>query len=152
MLCLCGSQQEYQACCKNVIEGVNQADSAEALMRSRYVAYALGNAKYLLDTTVPENRYEDDVALIKEFAQTAEWVALEVLKSKESGSRAVVEFKAYYLEKGQLKLHHEKSDFRQEEGVWFYEKGALYDTKIGRNESCACGSGKKYKHCHAARA
>jgi len=21
-------------------------------------------------------------------------------------------------------------------------------TKIGRNESCPCGSGKKYKHCH----
>lgn len=22
------------------------------------------------------------------------------------------------------------------------------DKKIGRNESCPCGSGKKYKHCH----
>jgi preprotein translocase subunit SecA len=22
--------------------------------------------------------------------------------------------------------------------------------KVGRNESCPCGSGKKYKHCHGA--
>jgi preprotein translocase subunit SecA len=22
--------------------------------------------------------------------------------------------------------------------------------KIGRNEPCPCGSGKKYKHCHGA--
>ena len=22
--------------------------------------------------------------------------------------------------------------------------------KIGRNEKCPCGSGKKYKHCHGA--
>jgi len=24
--------------------------------------------------------------------------------------------------------------------------------KIGRNQACPCGSGKKYKHCHGARA
>lgn len=149
MLCLCGSSLEYHACCKDLVEGVSHAQSAEALMRSRYVAYALGNAKYLLDTTVVENRYEDDVALIKEFAQNAQWVALEILKSRESSPTAMVEFKAYYLENEILKLHHEKSDFRYESGQWFYEKGKLFDTKIGRNEMCACGSGKKYKHCHA---
>jgi preprotein translocase subunit SecA len=22
--------------------------------------------------------------------------------------------------------------------------------KVGRNEACPCGSGKKYKHCHGA--
>ena len=22
--------------------------------------------------------------------------------------------------------------------------------KVGRNEPCSCGSGKKYKHCHGA--
>lgn len=28
------------------------------------------------------------------------------------------------------------------------EKRRLLRTKIGRNESCPCGSGKKYKKCH----
>jgi hypothetical protein len=28
--------------------------------------------------------------------------------------------------------------------------GGRQTLKIGRNESCPCGSGKKYKECHAA--
>jgi preprotein translocase subunit SecA len=24
------------------------------------------------------------------------------------------------------------------------------DRKVGRNEPCPCGSGKKFKHCHGA--
>ena len=26
------------------------------------------------------------------------------------------------------------------------------ERRIGRNEPCPCGSGKKYKHCHGSRA
>jgi preprotein translocase subunit SecA len=29
------------------------------------------------------------------------------------------------------------------------EKRAVYG-KVGRNQPCPCGSGKKYKHCHGA--
>lgn len=29
---------------------------------------------------------------------------------------------------------------------------AIAESKIGRNDPCACGSGKKYKRCHGAKA
>jgi len=149
MVCLCGSQKEYKNCCKAYVEGSAKPQKAEMLMRSRYVAYAMGNAAYLVDTTVKENRYEDDAALIKEFSVNIDWLKLDVVKSREEGDVAMVEFKAYYMDDNHVILHHEKSDFVCENGVWFYDKGELFDTKIGRNEKCACGSGKKYKQCHA---
>lgn len=149
MLCICGSQKTYEKCCQPYVELGELPLHAESLMRSRYTAYAMGNAKYLVDTTSIENRYEDDIALIKEYAQNIDWVKLDVLKSTENDDVAMVEFKAYHLEQNHLILHHEKSDFIRKNGVWFYDKGVILQTKIGRNESCACGSGKKYKQCHA---
>ena len=40
-----------------------------------------------------------------------------------------------------------KSSFIKEDGTWKYLDGELYNSKIERNESCPCGSGKKFKKC-----
>ena len=142
-MCICGKKENFDACCGAIINAKRSAQSPEELMRSRYSAYVMANGTYLLESTVKENRFVDDVALIEEFSNAVEWLKLDVLNA--AGSQ--VEFKAYYRDKDGIQVLHEKSNFVQEEGVWRYKDGELYKTKIERNESCPCGSGKKFKKC-----
>ena len=114
-------------------------------MRSRYSAYVQADARYLLQSTVGENQYEEDIELIEDFATQVQWLGLRVLNAKGD----IVEFKAYYRDKEGIKVLHEKSNFLLESGVWKYKDGELYNSKIERNEPCPCGSGKKYKKCCA---
>ena len=72
--------------------------------------------------------------------------------SKED--EAIVEFEATYTQKGIRDIHHEIAGFRKIDGEWLYSEGLLRPTtvvregkKVGRNEPCPCGSGKKYKQC-----
>jgi preprotein translocase subunit SecA len=37
---------------------------------------------------------------------------------------------------------------RQEQGKKLDDKSHFNDQKVGRNEPCPCGSGKKFKQCH----
>ena len=147
MQCPCGSEKEYEACCGRIHNGTWQAASPLELMKSRYSAYTLGNGRYLVDTAVPENRYEADIELIEEHAQHTNWLSLQIIDSSEADDTGVVEFKAFYEENGSVKVLHERSRFVKQDGRWLYAEGELYDTKIGRNDPCPCGSGKKYKKC-----
>ena len=149
MKCYCGSGIDKELCCLRFIKNRELVKHPQELMRSRYSAYVLGDGRYLVDTTVAENRYEDDVALINQHAKNTHWLKLEIIKSSKRENIGFVEFKAYYKEDAKIHLHHEKSDFVKIDEVWFYEKGKILDTNIGRNESCPCGSGKKFKRCCA---
>ena len=142
-MCLCGLSRDYEECCGAIISHKRSATSAEELMRSRYSAYVKGDGVYLLFSTACEEQVNEDVKLIEEFCANVTWLKLDVLKSTLSE----VEFKAYYRDAQGIKLLHEKSRFVQEDGVWKYKNGNLFNTKIERNESCPCGSGKKYKKC-----
>lgn len=144
MNCPCGSGKVFETCCGELILGHRQAESALELMKSRYSAYATGAGDYLVETTAVANRYPGDAELISEHARKSEWIRLEIV---DVPTDDIVEFKAYYKEDGELRVHHEKSWFVIEEGQWRYDRGELYETKIGRNEVCPCGSGKKYKRC-----
>ena len=51
-------------------------------------------------------------------------------------------------------LHHEVSVFKKINNEWKYVAGEVIPTtitrvgaKVGRNDPCPCGSGKKYKQC-----
>ena len=46
-----------------------------------------------------------------------------------------------------MQYHNEES--QDEQGA---QNAVEEHHKIGRNEPCPCGSGKKYKHCHGSRA
>ncbi len=142
-MCICGKKESFEECCGAIISAKRSAETPEELMRSRYSAYVQANGSYLLESTVKENRFADDVALIEEFSNAVEWLKLDVLNA--AGSQ--VEFKAYYRDNEGIQVLHEKSNFIQEDGVWRYKDGELYATKIERNESCPCGSGKKFKKC-----
>ena len=142
-MCICGKSRSYEECCGAIISAKRSAETPEELMRSRYSAYVEANGEYLLQSTVKENRYPQDAALIEEFSNAVEWLKLDVLNAV--GDQ--VEFKAYYRDEEGIHVLHEKSNFVKEDGVWRYKDGELYTTKIERNESCPCGSGKKFKKC-----
>jgi len=159
--CPCGSGQPYSSCCAPYITGAAVAQSAEALMRSRYSAYAEHAIDYLGDTLHPEHRNDWDRDATRRWSEAAEWLGLEIV-STEGGqpgeTEGWVEFIASYNEKGELKRHHERSRFAAAGGRWYYVDGELPKPqtqrheapKVGRNDPCPCGSGKKYKKCCGA--
>ena len=118
--CYCGSGKAFANCCEPYISGTKQAPTAEALMRSRYSAYAVHNAEYLWQTTaLKERRYHSKEAILN-WAKSNQWLKLEVLNATET----TVEFKAYYLDKRlKAQVHHEKSKFINESGSWYYVDG-----------------------------
>ncbi|MDV6166876.1 YchJ family metal-binding protein [Flavobacterium sp. DG1-102-2] len=118
--CYCGSGKSFSNCCHPYISGSQKVPTAEALMRSRYSAYAIHNADYLYETTAPKERRRHSKAAILDWAESNQWLKLEVLNAAEN----TVEFKAYYLdEKLTARVHHEKSTFKKEEEKWYYVDG-----------------------------
>lgn len=118
--CYCGSGKSFSDCCQPYIMKVKKAPTAEALMRSRYSAYAVHNADYLWETTAPKERRSHTKADILEWARSNQWLKLEVLNATED----TVEFKAYYLDDMlRAQMHHEKSFFMKEGENWYYVNG-----------------------------
>jgi SEC-C motif-containing protein len=155
--CPCGSGAAFGECCGPILDGALAA-TAEGLMRSRYSAYAVGRIEYLRDSLHPEHRGDMDLAATRRWALEARWLGLEIL-GREGGAanddEGVVEFVASYKDKGLVRRHHERANFRRYEGAWFYVDGAVVkpvtevhrQPKVGRNDPCPCGSGRKYKKC-----
>ncbi len=157
--CPCGSGRELDDCCGAIIAGA-PAPTAEALMRSRYSAYVLGNMDYLADTLAPEARADFDPVEAGGTAKETAWQGLEVRAVTDGGAEdaiGLVEFVARYRLHGEQHLHHELASFRREQGRWVFVHGDMNPkgpprqvVKVGRNEPCPCGSGKKYKKCCGA--
>lgn len=118
--CYCGSSKTFENCCKIYIKGIQKPATAEALMRSRYSAFATGEADYLVATTHSSTRKFHKKSDILAWSKSNQWIKLEVISSTET----TVTFKAYYLDY-QLKaqIHHEHSTFTFENGTWFYVDG-----------------------------
>jgi SEC-C motif-containing protein len=156
-LCPCGSNLSLENCCLTIIEATKVAPTAQALMRSRYSAYTLLNAQYLIDSTHYSTRSNFSKSEIEAWAKESSWQKLEIIsthKGLENDEAGEVEFKAFYKDsKGTPNIHHEKSVFKKEEGRWYFVNGKVIPTKtndkisIDRNAPCPCGSGKKYKKC-----
>ena len=120
LTCYCGLEKPFAHCCEPYINGVKKAPTAEALMRSRYSAYAVQAADYLWETTAPTERRHHNKAAILEWAKSNQWLKLEMLNATET----TVEFKAYYLDSLlTAQVHYEKSTFVQESGSWYYVDG-----------------------------
>lgn len=144
--CPCGSGLTLADCCLPVISGQAPAISAQALMRSRYTAYVLGNVDYLAASWHPSTRPQQ-----LEPGGDLEWLGLEVLSCKAglaNDMKGSVEFIARYQQQGRKGQAHENSRFVREQGVWLYLDGDLKTASVvGRNDPCTCGSGKKFKKC-----
>lgn len=87
-------------------------------MRSRYSAYALGLAQYLLASWHVSTR---PAAL--DLQPGVKWLGLEVRRHETDGDRAVVEFVARSKFGGRAHRLHETSRFVREAGRWFYRDG-----------------------------
>ncbi len=127
-------------------------------MRSRYSAYALGKIEYLATSLHPDYRADLDLVATRRWSDGAQWLSLQVLDTQAGGENdqeGIVDFIATYKEKGVLRPHREKAGFRRHDGIWYYTEGEMVQAetqsrggaKVGRNEPCPCGSGKKYKKC-----
>ncbi|MBC3842396.1 YchJ family protein [Streptacidiphilus sp. 4-A2] len=119
--CPCGLGRPYQECCGVYHQGRAAAPTAEALMRSRYSAFAVGDQPYLLRSWHPSTR-----PARLELDPAQRWVRLEVL-SVQGGSafhsEGSVEFRAYCREHGQEDVLHEHSRFVRDQGAWVYLDG-----------------------------
>ena len=125
-------------------------------MRSRYTAYARGDINYVERTTAPEARDDFDRGAAESWAKQSTWLGLRILSTERgdsSDAEGVVEFVASYETSGERVEHRERSQFRKAaDGQWLYVRGAPPElAKVGRNDPCPCGSGKKYKKCCGAR-
>ncbi|MGN6326321.1 YchJ family protein [Pseudolysinimonas sp.] len=117
--CACGSGRTYAECCEPYHLGDVAAPTAEALMRSRYTAFARGNGAYLLRTWHPMTRPEhvdvDDGTV---------WRRLQIVDTVRGGEgdvTGVVEFRAAYRDaSGAAGLVEERSRFDRIGGVWLY--------------------------------
>ncbi|MBA4502402.1 YchJ family protein [Marinobacterium marinum] len=124
--CPCGTGKPFQACCEPALSGCAPATTAEALMRSRYTAFALGAIDYLITTTAARKRSPDDAILLTEQTQVTTWTGLEILAT-EAGTTddatGVVEFKARFDSPEGSAILHERSRFEREQGRWVYTDG-----------------------------
>ncbi|MDR1867310.1 MAG: YchJ family protein [Treponema sp.] len=159
-LCHCGSGSLYQECCEPFIIGTALPPTAEALMRSRYSAYVEHAINYIVSTCTKTQERIDEKQT-RAWSEQSEWLKLEILsvaEGREQDSTGTVEFKAYYKHDGIPDVHHEKAFFKKQGGKWVYDTGKMIietvvrsSPKVGRNEPCPCGSGKKYKYCCGSR-
>jgi SEC-C motif domain protein len=140
----------YDYCCGAVLSGRKNAATAEDLMRSRYSAYVLGDASYLMRTWHSSTRPVD-----MDPATFPNWCGLEIIrteKGRADDEEGVVEFKARAISRKKMIELHEVSRFVKEAGQWLYVAGDICEDgpgagDVGRNSPCPCGSGRKFKKC-----
>ena len=122
--CYCCSNKIFEKCCEPFILGNKNPETCLQLMRSRYSAYAIQNADYLLATThISERKYYSKIEIL-DWATSNSWQKLEIISFSENK----VEFKAYYLDSNKKSnIHHEFSNFKLEDGFWFYVDARFLD-------------------------
>lgn len=167
--CPCRSGKIFQECCEPYIKGTQIAPTPDAVMRSRYTAYTIGDMGYIEQTMKGPAAENFDRVSTLQFATESEWQGLDIIRSYQPfPTTAYVEFVAHYNDsKGRHQHMNELSEFQLQDGQWYYVDGKQEvhhhnhhnDTptpvrhsgeKLGRNDPCHCKSGKKYKKCCGA--
>ncbi|MBC8004751.1 MAG: Sec-C motif domain protein [Verrucomicrobia bacterium] len=98
-------------------------------MRSRYVAFTMADVDYLLRSHHSSTRPVKDRKQIKKWAESVQWMGLTILSTKDGSvndDTGYVEFRALYLEDGQMQQIHENSLFKRENNRWFYVSGVHF--------------------------
>jgi SEC-C motif-containing protein len=126
-------------------------------MRARYSAYATGAVGFILESCVKGEEDRIDETATREWSEGSKWLGLTIHGTSQGGpgdSEGVVEFTATYEQDGLRHEHRERSRFVRKDGAWLFDSGEVVPTtvvrsgeKVGRNDPCPCGSGKKYKKC-----
>ena len=127
-------------------------------MRSRYTAFVKHDYAHLERSLSTEQRADFNLAETKRWAEGSEWLGLRIGETTGGGpedEEGTVTFTARFRMDGQDQEHVEVARFGRENGSWVYT-GQVEEApqpirregpKVGRNDPCPCGSGKKYKKC-----
>jgi len=125
MTCPCCSGKPYEDCCQPYHTKEKFPPTAEALMRSRFSAFAIPNGEYLWETTSPGKRKFHNKKSLQEWGEINDWTKLEIV---DTPSMNKVEFKAFYTdEDGNPQVHHELSTFKTIQNRWYYVSGVFLD-------------------------
>lgn len=154
--CPCCSGESFEACCALYVDG-EPAPTAEALMRSRYTAFTLGRLDYV-EKTITENAAAMFNRVDMEHSlRGVEWQGLEIRDTKGGGpddETGVVTFAFSYRVGGRVMTQLEIANFVRNDGLWLFDDSEINPKsppvrvqRIGRNDPCPCGSGKKFKKC-----
>jgi SEC-C motif-containing protein len=132
--CPCGLAAPYGECCGRFHSGpanaagaptAPTAPTAELLMRSRYSAFVVRDAAYLLRTWAPETRPGE-----VDFDPSLRWAGLEIRDTTDGTAfhqTGTVTFVARYTHADEQGALHERSRFRRHEGAWVYVDGDFID-------------------------
>ncbi|RPA63524.1 hypothetical protein EF294_08510 [Gordonia oryzae] len=116
--CPCTSGLIFGECCGPLLEGRRRAPTAQALMRSRFSAFAVGDREYLLATWHRRTRPGD-----LELDDEIDWYRLDVTETSGGGlfdDAGEVAFVAHHRTDGVRRTMSEHSRFVREDGRWFY--------------------------------
>jgi len=157
--CPCGSGTAFEPCCSRWLGGDERPPAAETLMRARYTAHVVGAMDFIVATHHPATRGEIDVDATRRWAAGSDWLGLEVRDVEAGGpddDTGQVEFVARYRDAERRRhAHHERALFEKYHGQWYFRDAQVPEIgqftreapKQGRNDPCACGSGRKFKKC-----
>ncbi|WP_051198608.1 YchJ family protein [Gordonia shandongensis] len=125
--CPCGTGETIAACCGRYLVGAGAgrpAPTAEALMRSRFTAFAVGDETHLLATWHADTRPESCPT-----DPDTRWLHLavdDVVDGSPFHTAGVVEFTAVYRDADGRGTLRERSRFVRESGAWFYVDGDVH--------------------------
>jgi SEC-C motif-containing protein len=129
--CPCGSGRTYKRCCLRLHQG-HPAPTPEALMRSRYSAYAVGAVDYLIATTDPTGpHFRADraawAAELQHYCAHTRFEKLTVRSASADEHRGEVRFVAKLARAGEDLSFAERSRFNRVDGRWLYHSGEIDD-------------------------
>ncbi len=128
-LCPCHSGVEYSNCCENFHKG-ERPKTALLLMRSRYAAFTMNLADYIIETTHndnPQNLSDRDTwkNQIQDFHLQTKFNGLEIVESVNGAEEAFVTFIATLEQNGADASFKEKSKFLKVSDRWLYLSGEI---------------------------
>jgi SEC-C motif domain protein len=128
--CPCHSGVRYVACCGPYHAGEREAPTPEALMRSRYAAFALGLGDYLVRTLSAghADRGTDVATLtlaLSRAKDTQRFLGLTILEASAGDTEGFVTFRARIFERGADRSFTERSRFVREGDAWRYDRGEI---------------------------
>ncbi|MBO1268295.1 YchJ family protein [Arthrobacter cavernae] len=122
-MCPCLSGEHYEECCGRFHRGDAEAPTAGQLMRSRYAAFVVLDAGYLLRTWHASTRPAS-----LDLDPDTEWRRLDILATSSGGpldDKGTVEFAAHFRADGQRGIQREISRFVREAKRWYYLDGEV---------------------------
>lgn len=123
-ICPCGSGRMFDRCCGPYLDRTDVPPTAEALMRSRYTAYTLGQLDYVRATWHPRT-----CPPVLQPSPGLHWLGLQIKRVEAGGvddSTGIVEFVARCKRGGRADRLHETSSFERVAGHWVYRDGEMH--------------------------